>query len=78
LNNWIDAYKGQIDGLKHELAAAKHELEHVHYGLVPQLSAKLARDENALNNVSGRLLLKEVRRRVRRRIAMVLRRSQSS
>src|SRR5262244_3308132 len=24
LNNWIDAYKGQIEGLKHELAVTKH------------------------------------------------------
>ena len=78
LNNWIDAYKGQIDTLKHELAATKHELEHVRYGLLPpsQLSAKLA--SSALNNVSGRLLLQELRRRVRRRIARLLGPSQSS
>ena len=25
LNNWIDAYKGQIDGLRHELAVAQHQ-----------------------------------------------------
>ena len=78
LNNWIDAYKGQIDGLKHDLAAARHELEHVRYGLLPptQLSTSPASGENALNNVSGRLLLQELRRRVRRRIVMLLGRSQ--
>jgi hypothetical protein len=79
LNNWIDAYRGQIDGLKHELAAAKHELDHVRYGLLPPrlLNAKLASGENALNGVSGRLLIHEVDRRIRRRIAMLLGRSQS-
>src|SRR6516162_9395000 len=27
LNNWINAYKGQIDGLRHELAATKYQLD---------------------------------------------------
>ena len=79
LNNWINAYKGQIDSLKHELTAAKHELDHVRYGLLPPelLKARLASGENALNGVSGRLLLQEVKRRVQRRFAMILERSPS-
>src|SRR5215510_15893666 len=32
LNNWIDAYKGQIDGLRHELAVTKYQLDQARYG----------------------------------------------
>jgi hypothetical protein len=35
LNNWIDAYKGQINNLHHELAVTKHQLDQVRYGLPP-------------------------------------------
>jgi hypothetical protein len=33
LNNLIDSYKGQVDGLQHELAINKHELQHVRLSL---------------------------------------------
>jgi chromosome segregation ATPase len=36
LNNWIDAYKGQIDGLKHELAVTKYQLDQLRYGMLPR------------------------------------------
>ena len=32
LNNWIDSYKGQIDGLKHDLAVTKYQLDEARYG----------------------------------------------
>jgi len=35
LKNWIDAYRGQIEGLKHELAVTKHLLDQVTYGAPP-------------------------------------------
>lgn len=35
LKNWIDAYRGQIDGLKHELAVATHLLNQVTSGAPP-------------------------------------------
>jgi len=35
LKNWTDAYRGQIDGLKHELAVTKHLLDQVTYGAPP-------------------------------------------
>jgi hypothetical protein len=79
LNNWIDAYKGQIDSLKQELAALKHQFDHVRIGLPPPgvLAAKLSHGENVLNGIPGSLLVQELRRRVRRRLAIVLGRSQS-
>jgi predicted nucleic acid-binding Zn-ribbon protein len=36
LNNWIDAYKGQIDGLKHELAVTKYQFDQLRYGMLPR------------------------------------------
>jgi hypothetical protein len=36
LNNWIAAYKGQIDGLKHELSVTKHHLDQLRYGPPPE------------------------------------------
>src|SRR5262249_53516208 len=35
LKNWIDAYRGQIDGLKHELAVTTHLLDEVTKGAPP-------------------------------------------
>lgn len=35
LNNVIASYKGQVDGLKHELAMTKHQLDQLRYGLSP-------------------------------------------
>ncbi len=35
LKNWLDAYRGQIDGLKHELAVATHLLNQVTHGAPP-------------------------------------------
>jgi hypothetical protein len=36
LNNWIAAYKGQIDGLKHELAVTRHHFDQLGYGPPPE------------------------------------------
>src|SRR6516225_5233198 len=36
LNNWIDAYKGEIDRLKHELAVTKHHFDQLRYGPPPE------------------------------------------
>src|SRR5262249_53803713 len=52
LNNWIDAYKGQIDGLKHELAVTTYQLDQLRYGLLPtpigELVANLNKEINDL------------------------------
>lgn len=81
LNNVIDSYKGQVDGLKHELALTKHELEHVRYGLVqpraPDRSADAPREGTILKGIPGRVLVREVGRRIRRRAAMLFDRSHS-
>jgi len=43
LNNWIAAYKGQIDGLKHELAVTKYHYDQLRYGPPPEpFSAQIA------------------------------------
>ena len=31
----IASYKGEVDGLKHELAMTKHQLDQLRYGLSP-------------------------------------------
>jgi cell division protein FtsB len=36
LNNWIAAYKGQIDALKHELSVTKHHFDQLRYGPPPE------------------------------------------
>jgi hypothetical protein len=88
LNNWINAYKGQIDGLRHELAATKYQLDQARYG---SPTAAVNDGANAVNDgvnkvdygsiglsgVPGRDLLNEVGRRIRRRVGMVLGRSPS-
>ena len=53
LNNWIDAYKGQIDGLKHELAVTKYQLDQLLYaapdykGQIDRLQQELATTKDA-------------------------------
>jgi hypothetical protein len=66
LKNWIDAYRGQIDGLKHELAVTKHLLEHAALGnqyFTPVLGP--------LDRATGRELARELVRRVRRRLPIL-------
>jgi hypothetical protein len=89
LNNWIDAYKGQIDGLRHELAATKYQLDQARYGsptaavsdantaAVNDSVSKVDYGSIGLSGVPGRDLLNEVGRRIRRRVGMVLGRSPS-
>jgi hypothetical protein len=61
LNNWIDAYKGQIDGLKHELAVTKYQLDQLLYaapdykGQIDRLQQELATTKDAHNNQIGSL-----------------------
>ena len=77
LNNWIDSYKGQIDGLRHELASVKHELEHYRAGLVaPGEVKRNSKDEAALlYGVPGRVLVSEIGRRARYKFDKLLGRS---
>jgi len=71
LNNWIDSYKGQIDGLKHELAKANYQIEQLKYGVDPvRLDRSMAAPPRApLGDVRGRDLAIELSQRVRRRLA---------
>jgi hypothetical protein len=66
LKNWIDAYKGEIDRLKHELAAAKYQLDQERYGRPVSAAA------SALDTIPARTLAAELRCRVRRRLARML------
>jgi len=77
LNNWIAAYKGQIDALKHELSVTKHHFDQLRYGPPPEpFSAQIAALAEevaelraaAVDNTSARDLAVEVCRRVRRRL----------
>jgi hypothetical protein len=54
LNNWIDAYKGQIDGLKHELAVTKYQLDQLRYGISP-------RDINRLVDAHNKEVIDELK-----------------
>ncbi len=65
LNNWIDAYKGQIDGLKHELAVTKYQLDQARYGR-PVNSAPTT--PLPIESAGGWELVRELRRRISRRI----------
>ena len=43
LKNWTDAYKGEIDRLKHELSVTKHHFDQLRYGPPPEpFSGKIA------------------------------------
>src|SRR5215471_1058804 len=82
LKNWIDAYRGQIDGLKHELAVAKHLLDQAAQGRrIRKRSASVLQQNPAtreeaeyfaerspLEGVAGRELATELFRRIRRRM----------
>src|SRR5262249_45584993 len=56
LKNWIDAYRGEIDGLKHELSVAKHILNEVTHGAPPPnpWSDSIAKLEQQLSEQSAR------------------------
>jgi hypothetical protein len=62
LNNWIDAYKGQVEGLKDQLARAQYQLQQLKYGVD---SAML---RPPLGEIAGRELAVELGHRLRRRI----------
>jgi hypothetical protein len=79
LNNWIDAYKGQIDNLRNELAVTKYQLEQARQPTtLGKLSKKLESGTTSLRGASGRLLASEIGRRIRRRIGMLIARSPTS
>src|SRR5262245_26318487 len=81
LSNWIDAYKGQIDGLKHELAVTKHQFDQLRFGppaepfsgqiMTLTLEAANLRAKS-VDNTSGWELARELRRRIRRKMAATL------
>lgn len=104
LKNWIDAYKGQIDGLQHDLATTKFRLSQAqakivelndqandHRDQIAGLQHQLVTTESrfteaqaeikelmeykhsALDNTPARILAKELRFRVRRRLTRILR-----
>jgi hypothetical protein len=62
LNNWIDAYKGQVDGLKDQLARTQYRLEQLKYGV------DSAMPRPPLGEIAGRDLAVELGHRLRRRI----------
>lgn len=74
LKNWMDAYRGQIDGLKHELAVTKYHLDQVTFGAgTAQLERNLEqanrrRAISDLQSISGRDLAFELRQRIARRL----------
>jgi hypothetical protein len=57
LNNWIAAYKGQIDGLKHEIAVLTHHYDQLRYGPPPhpfdEQIAKLSAEIQQLRNANS-------------------------
>jgi hypothetical protein len=59
LNNWIDAYKGQIDGLKHELAVTKYQLDQLRYGMPPRDINRLvdAHNEQVIDELKNELAM---------------------
>jgi SAM-dependent methyltransferase len=68
LNNWIAAYKGQIDSLQHELATTKYQLDQVRYGMPASPASELNKSPEPMPPASelnkspeiGRLLLSSV------------------
>jgi SAM-dependent methyltransferase len=70
LKNWIDSYRGQIDALKHELAATQYRLDQARYGRPISVSTIVA---PALDTVPARALAAELRFRLRRRLARMIR-----
>jgi hypothetical protein len=62
LKNWIDAYRGQIDGLKHELSVTKHVLNEVSHGAPPPnpWTEKIARLEEKLSAQDAQLATQHV------------------
>jgi hypothetical protein len=85
LKNWIDAYRGEIDGLKHELAVAKHLLDQAAQGRrIRKRSASVLQqnpptreeaeyfaERGPLEGVAGRELATELFRRIRRRMPIL-------
>jgi hypothetical protein len=74
LKNWIDAYKGQIDGLHHELATARYQLDGYRYG---RPVAAVAATAPPLDEVPARQLAAELRFRMGRRLTRMLRPSRA-
>jgi hypothetical protein len=77
LKNWIDSYRGEIDGLKHELALTKYHLDQATFGTGTALIERLnqAVRLNAaikLHNVPGRELVVELRLRIAQRFKRLL------
>jgi hypothetical protein len=76
LNNLIESYKGEIDRLRHELAATKHHLDDLVYGPAPKPLARQVADRlvanKAVHETTARELARELRNRIRRRIASSL------
>lgn len=70
LNNWIASYKGQVDGLKHDLATTKFGLEQTTYELT--VAKSRLSTHTPVENVPARVLAAELRLRIRRRLKRML------
>jgi hypothetical protein len=80
LNNWVDAYKGQIDGLRHELAVAKHQLDQFRQSPRPSSKSQstISDDIGSLADVRAGLIAVELARRIRGRVSRLFGRSERS
>ena len=73
LNNWIDSYKGQVDALRHELATAHYQLDRIRYsGEAGATIARSALPPPPIASIGGWDLVRELRRRIVRRLATTL------
>jgi len=80
LNDWIDAYKAQIDGLWHELAVAKDQLDQLRQSPRPSSKSQstISHDIGSLADVRAGLVAVELARRIRGRVSRLFGRSERS
>ena len=80
LNDWIDAYKAQIDGLWHELAVAKDQLDQLRQSPRPSSKSQstISHDIGSLADVRAGLVAVELARRIRGRVSRLFGQSERS
>ena len=67
LNNMIASYKGEVDGLKHELTMTKHQLDQLRYGLPPAEIESLTKNRDGKRKRNTSEVSEELLRRMRSR-----------